>query len=183
MILLIGGTAETAAFAEALALAGFGVLVSTATDIPLETGDHPAIIRRCGRLDQDALERLAQEKGIRVIVDASHPYATAARHNAQKAADRLNIPYLTWVRPPVLHQDASVIFAENHQRASRIAFGFARPVLLTTGSRNLLPYAEESRRTGLTLAVRVLPYPESMQACHEAGIPDAHVVPCGDRSR
>ncbi|MBF0509675.1 MAG: precorrin-6A/cobalt-precorrin-6A reductase [Deltaproteobacteria bacterium] len=44
MILLIGGTSETASFAEALAAAGFDVLVSTATDVALEVGRHPRIL-------------------------------------------------------------------------------------------------------------------------------------------
>jgi precorrin-6A/cobalt-precorrin-6A reductase len=176
MILLIGGTSETAEFAEALAGAGCRVLVSTATEIPLETGGHPNITRRCGRLDRDGLVDLAREQEIKVIVDASHPYAIAARHNAQAAADRLHIPYLTWVRPTVLDREETLWFARDHEQAARLAFGFLLPVLLTTGSRNLLPYAEESRRTDVDLVVRVLPYRESLEACLQAGIPDAHVV-------
>jgi precorrin-6A/cobalt-precorrin-6A reductase len=111
-----------------------------------------------------------------VIVDVSHPYAHSARHNAQTAADRLCIPYLTWLRPPVLGKDASFFFAKDHHESARIAFGFCRPVLLTTGSRNLVPYVQESRKTGLTLVARVLPVPESVAACRKAGIPDTRVI-------
>jgi precorrin-6A/cobalt-precorrin-6A reductase len=176
MILLIGGTAETAGFAEGLARSGFRVLVSTATEIPLEIGVHPKIVRRCGRLDQDAMVRLAREKAISVIVDVSHPYADAARHNAHMAASQLQIPYLTWVRPTALDGDASCSFAKDHDQAAPIAFSFARPVLLTTGSRNLAPYVQESRKTCVTLVARVLPVQESIAACRKAGIPEGHVV-------
>lgn len=176
MILLIGGTSETAEIAEALAAAGNRVLVSTATTIPLDIGEHPHIMRRCGRLDQDGLVELGLEQDIRAIVDAAHPYAVSARHNARAAAQRLQIPYFTWMRPPALATEPTLLYAEDHEQAARLAFNFARPVLLTTGSRNLVPYAEESRRTGVDLVVRVLPYPDSIKACREAGIPDSRVV-------
>jgi precorrin-6A/cobalt-precorrin-6A reductase len=57
-----------------------------------------------------------------------------------------------------------------------MAFSFSRPVLLTTGSRNLEPYVRESRRTGLTLAIRVLPHPASANACRAAGISEEFVI-------
>ena len=67
-------------------------------------------------------------------------------------------------------------FAPDHEAAARAAFACGRPVLLTTGAGNLAPYAEESRRTGLPLVVRVLERPASRAACRQAGIPDEHVV-------
>ena len=54
MILLIGGTSETAPLASGLAGVGYEVLVSTATDSRLNVGDHPRISRRAGRLDKIA---------------------------------------------------------------------------------------------------------------------------------
>ncbi len=78
MILLIGGTSETAPLASGLAAAGYEVLVSMATDVPLAIEEHPRIRRRTGRLDEEGLVALAKEKGIRAIVDAAHPYAAAA---------------------------------------------------------------------------------------------------------
>ena len=77
MILLLGGTSETVAIASALADAGFNVLVSTATDVPLNVGDHPNISRRSGRLDPDQMAQLANQQGVIAIVDASHPYAAS----------------------------------------------------------------------------------------------------------
>src|SRR3989339_1993993 len=105
MILLIGGTSETASLAEGLAAAGYEVLVSTATDAPLAVGDHPRISRREGRLDEAGMVALAREKDIRVIVDAAHPYAAAAHAVAQRAAQRLGIPCLVFRRPEALSPD------------------------------------------------------------------------------
>lgn len=176
MILLLGGTSETAPLGLALASAGWKVLVSTATDVPLDVGDHLNLSHRSGKLDEDAMVRLISEKGIRIVVDASHPYASTVRTTARNVCQRLGTPYLTFVRPAVVTEQDFIQFAENHEEAARLAFAFALPVLLTTGSRNLAPYAAQARRTGVTLIVRVLQHPDSLDACRNAGIPQANII-------
>jgi precorrin-6A/cobalt-precorrin-6A reductase len=76
----------------------------------------------------------------------------------------------------VIEPDERVHLAGDHASAAKIAFRFGRPVLLTTGSRNLAPYAEEARATGIPLVVRALPIPESVEACEKAGIPPTSVI-------
>jgi precorrin-6A/cobalt-precorrin-6A reductase len=176
MILLIGGTGETAPLASGLAEAGYEVLVSTATDAPLAIGDHPRISRRAGRLDEEGLVALGKEKGLRAIVDAAHPYAVAAHAAAQAAARRLGIPCPVFRRPEELTPESPVCFAADHAGAAEMAFADGRPVLLTTGSRNLAPYAEAARRTGVPLAVRILDAPESLAACRASGIPEERII-------
>ena len=240
MILLIGGTSETAPLASGLAEVGYAVLVSMATDALLDIGDHPRISRRAGRLDEEGMVALGKEKGIRAIVDAAHPYAVAAHAAAHSAAKRLGIPCLVFRRPealtpesgrrpnavpvdgaaPILEKgfpgssagtasipsidapfkiaghrltspvespagaeagrikpsESPVRFAADHAEAAEMAFAEGRPVLLTTGSRNLAPYAEAARRTGVPLAVRILDAPESLATCRAAGIPEIRII-------
>ena len=185
MILLIGGTSETAPLASGLAEAGYEVLVSTATDAPLAIGDHPRISRRAGRLDEEGLVAIGKEKGIRAIVDAAHPYAIAAHSAAQVAARRLGIPCLVFRRPEELTPESGrrpeaagspVRFVADHAGAAEMAFAEGLPVLLTTGSRNLGPYSQAARRTGVLLAVRILDSPESLAACRAAGIPEERII-------
>ncbi len=176
MILMVGGTSETAPIASALAIAGFKVLVSTATDVPLNVGDHPNISRRSGKLDRDLMVQLVNERGVIAIVDASHPYAASIRANAREVADQLKIPYLSFVRPPLPEQDRLIISVSDHDAAAKVAFTFGQPVLLTTGSRNLEPYVHEANETGTRLVVRVLSHPSSMGSCRKAGISDDNIV-------
>jgi precorrin-6A/cobalt-precorrin-6A reductase len=176
MILLVGGTSETAPLAEGLAEEGFAVLVSTATDVTLDTGDHPGIRVRTGPLNQSALEDLVRDQGIRAIVDASHPYASEIQHNAQGAAEKVGIPYFRWLRPGSLNDRSYIHVAEDHAKAAELAFSFGRPVLLTTGSRNLSPYVEESARTGVPLTARVLPHADSTEACRRAGLSKEQII-------
>lgn len=180
MILLIGGTSETAPLALGMARAGCAVLVSTATDVPLDTGDHPLIIRRSGPLVERRMAELIREKGITAIVDAAHPYAASIHETIGRVAKELGVACFVFRRPAELDaQDAApegAMVAENHVEAAGRAFAEGRPVLLTTGSRNLSPYAAEARRTGIFLAVRVLDSPDSLAACRDAGIPDGAII-------
>ncbi len=176
MILLLGGTAETAALAGALAAAGYRVLVSTATEIPLELGDMAGVTRRWGPLDEQGMVRVIMGYGIRAVVDCTHPYAERVRATARAAAEAAGIPYLTLVRPEGISDDGDVVFADDHREAAEKAFSFGRPVLLTTGSRNLEPYVQASGETGVALVVRVLPEDASLKACAEAGILPRNVV-------
>ncbi len=176
MILLIAGAGESGFLADALVSGGFQVLISTATDMPLEVKEHPNLSRRCGELNPETLSALILERGIRAIVDASHPYASVVKVHARHAANELRIPYLRWQRPSVLDHGDYVLWADSHEDAARKAFSLGLPVLLTTGSRNLGPYAEQSRRTGIRLVARVLDHPDSIKACDAAGISSENVI-------
>lgn len=176
MIMLLGGTSETAPVARALLQAGYRVLVSTATDAPLALPEHSRLERRHGRLDGTAMAELMHRRHVQVLIDAAHPYASKAREEAQKAASALNLPYLRWERPCTDFDGFPVIPAENHDQAAELAFADGRPVLLTTGSRHLLPYVIRARQTGIRLRARVLPHEESRIAVQQAGLSAGEVI-------
>ncbi len=165
MILLIGGTSETAPLASGLAAAGYDVLVSTATDVPLAIGEHPRIPRRTGRLDEEGLVALAKEKGsgrsstpptptpsppMRPRERGEAPRRSPASSSGGRSAtpdDRAPPPFAG----SRSNRGDPIRFAADHAEAAALAFADGRPVLLTTGSRNLAPYAEAARRTGIPL--------------------------------
>lgn len=176
MILLLGGTSEAAAVAEALAVAGQRVLVSTATDVPINVGRHANIRRRCGRLDAAAMADLARRERVCALVDVSHPYATELRATAERVAQGVGIPYLTYVRPGGAVAGDGVIIVAGHADAARVACESGRNVLLTVGSRNVAVYAREAQRRRVALIVRVLPHKASIAACLDAGIAQERIV-------
>ena len=172
MILLFGGTSETAGLATALAEKGQNVLVSTATDAPLEIGDHPAIKRCCGRLDETAIIELIQREEIKAIVDGSHPYAVALHATVAAAAQQAKVPCFRYQRETAaITGEDGLYFVADHDEAAALAVKLAVPVLLTTGSRQLAPYIELLQSHNIPLYARVLPHPESEQACELAGLP------------
>jgi precorrin-6A/cobalt-precorrin-6A reductase len=176
MILLLGGTSETASLAAGLLKAGHAVLVSTATDVPLALPEHPRLQHRQGRLDGTAMAALMRRQGVQVLLDATHPYASQAREQARQAAALLDLPYLRWERPGTDFSGHLIRWADNHRQAAELAFGDGRPVLLTTGSRHLTPYVEQARRTGICLRARVLPHTESRQAVEQAGLVPEEII-------
>jgi precorrin-6A/cobalt-precorrin-6A reductase len=177
MILLLGGTSSTSPLTLRLAQAGYQVLVSKATAIPLEIPAHGAVESRSGPLDELGLTRLIADRGIRAIVDATHPYAGVIRATARRVAQSCGIPYLSLTRAATItHRSDGVELAADHPSAALAAFSHQRPVLLTTGSKNLAPYVAEARRSGLALIVRVLDHADSIEACHRAGIAAARMI-------
>ena len=177
MILLLGGTAETARLSDAIAEAGFPVLVSTATAIPLPLGNAEGVSRRAGPLDADAMASLVQERGIRAIVDAAHPYATRAHDAARRAAARAGVPCLAFVRPASILEGDGVLVAADHAEAAGVSTSFGVPILLTIGSRNLLPYVQAAAAAGIPLFARVLRYADPLEACRKSGLPPTSVLP------
>jgi precorrin-6A/cobalt-precorrin-6A reductase len=176
MILLLGGTSESVSLSSRLAEQGYPVLVSTATDIPMNIKGHPLISRRNGELGEADFIDLIRSNGIRAVIDATHPYAQKISALAQKAARAADVPYFLWDRPPVVHRDGNFLFARDHEEGARLAFSLHKPVLLTTGSRNLKPYAQKSLQNQVPLWVRVLSHPGSVKTCLQAGIPEDHII-------
>jgi precorrin-6A/cobalt-precorrin-6A reductase len=173
VILLLGGTSETAPLARALLAQGLDLLVSTATDAPLAL--PPGVARRSGRMDAGAMAALCADLGVRVLVDAGHPFASELHAACRAAAAGTGLPLLRWLRPPS-ELPPDTLMASGHGDAARKAFGQGGPVLVTSGSRNLAPYVAEARRTGLPLLARVLDHPDSLAACFAAGLAAPEIV-------
>lgn len=176
VIMLLGGTSETARVAEALAMAGQRVLVSTATDVPLDVGRHPNITRRCGRLAAAGMADLVHAENVCALVDVSHPYAVELRATARIVAHEVGIPYFTFLRPQACTAADGILLAANHEEAANLACEPGRPVLLTVGSRNVATYAREAAGRRIPLVARVLPHEEPVATCLAAGLPREHIV-------
>jgi len=183
VILLLGGTSETAPLAEALAQAGYDVLVSTASDVELDVGRHERIRRRTGPLEAEAVVDLIWTAGVRAIIDATHPYAEQAHRMAEQAARTGGVPLFRLHRPSGLppaprapDSGAEVLFADDHERAAELACRAGRSILLTIGANNVAVYARHARAAGVGLAARVLDREQSVRACLEAGLEPERIV-------
>jgi len=181
MILLLGGTTEAGTLARALADEGFEVLLSTATSIPPRCGLYPGIRRRIGQLDAQGLAQLIRDQGIRIVVDATHPYAATVSGNAWTACKQTGIPYVSFDRPSTVADAPFIHWTADHDQAASLACSFGRHVLLTIGIRNLAPYVAAARLHGITLVARVLDHPSSIEACKRAGL-DLEEIVCANGS-
>ena len=141
-----------------------------ATSIPPRGGLGPGIQLRIGELDVQGLSDLIHDQGIRAVVDATHPYASAISAIAWSVCRRIGTPYVAFDRPSAVADVSAIHWADDHTHAAALACLFGRPVLLTIGVRNLSPYVAEARLHGVKLVARVLDHPFSIEACSRAGL-------------
>jgi len=176
LILLIGGTSETASIATTLSKEGFDVLVSTATDNELDVGADKKIERRRGKMNEAEMVELIKERSIDAVVDAAHPFAEVVRATALSATGSANVPLFRFLRAKISYDYDRIVNVANHDEAAVVAFDFGKPVFLTTGSRNLLPYANEARKSNIKFVARVLEHEGSLLACKNAGLTTTEVI-------
>ena len=96
MILVFGGTTEGRKTVEVLEEGGNTYYYSTKTgeqDITLHHGQ-----RIDGALDAEAMQTFCREHGIRLIVDAAHPFASQLHQTIALVSESLNVPTIRYER-------------------------------------------------------------------------------------
>ena len=96
MILVFGGTTEGRKAVEVLEEGGSPYFYSTKTgeqDITLHHGQ-----RIDGALDAEAMQTFCDEHGIRLIIDAAHPFASQLHQTIAQVSESLNIPTIRYER-------------------------------------------------------------------------------------
>lgn len=169
-VLVVGGTSETRPLVERLLSGGHEVLVSQATEVDLDLPTDGRLSLRRGRLDRDGFRHLLAESGTTRVVDASHPFAVELHRELAGACALQGIPRIRFERPVSSMRGNGVQEVPDHRTAALAATRHGKPVLLTTGSRNLLAYVEAARAASVPLFARVLPGIESEDACRRAGL-------------
>lgn len=175
MILLLGGCAESPQLARMLVECGYSVLFSKMTNLPLSGEGGTGVTVRTGPLDLAGMAALIRDQKIQAVVDATHPYAAQASQTAREASRICGIPCFRFARG-VTEGLEDALRVRTHAEAAKRAFSFGEPVLLTVGTRHIEVYADEWRHSRTPAFVRVLPVPESIEACRMAGFPEANIL-------
>ena len=137
-VLILGGTAEARALAEAFVAAGIPVLSSLAGRV-----SHPRLpageVRIGGFGGAAGLAGFLRSNGITRVVDATHPFAIRVSTNAAEACTQAGVPLLRLVRPGWENEPAASrwIWVDDHDEAAWQAARLGRRVLLTTGRQTL----------------------------------------------
>ena len=168
MILVLGGTLEGREISGLLAAEGFEVLVSVVSGYGAELipRDLPVNIL-VTQLDAPEMEDLIAERDIRLIIDATHPYARVITDTAWKISEKTGIPYIRYERPPIANkvQSDRVFRAGTYEEAAMMAVNTAETVFLTIGSRNLEPFIRIGREHQKRVVARVLPDAGVLEQC------------------
>lgn len=100
MILVLGGTTEGRAVIKILDEAGKEYYYSTKSS--LQQVDMAHGIRLTGTLDKSSMRAFCREKGIRLIIDAAHPFAETLHLTVEETSSASGIPVIRYERmfPP-----------------------------------------------------------------------------------
>lgn len=140
-ILILGGTAEAKALAAQLATSpDYEILLSLAgrTKAPAK---QPVPVRVGGFGGAEGLANFIREKGVDLLIDATHPFAAQISRNAVEAAAMAGIDILALRRPPWSRQEGDLWQEVLDIPAAVVALDIApRQVFLTLGRQELLPF-------------------------------------------
>ena len=156
-ILILGGTAEAAALAWALAEEPRVAAITSLAGRTRAPAEVPGKVRVGGFGGPEALADYLGSEGIDLVVDATHPFAARISRNAARACATAGVPRLLLARPPWTAQ-AGDNWVPVPDAAAAAASGLGRRVFLAIGRQELAAFAGLA---GLWFLVRLVEAPEA----------------------
>lgn len=172
-VLLFGGTTEGRELAALLGSRGIPTLVCVATEYGEALVEPVGTLSvHCGRLDQAAMEALVRREGPRVVIDATHPYATAVSQTIRTVCRGLGLPCWRVRR----ESQAAAVDRSFSTMADLIAWLDETPgtIFSTLGAKEAAALAQV-RGAEERLWLRVLPLEESLRLAR-AAVPAKHII-------
>ncbi len=167
MILVFGGTTEGRRAAEVLEEAGRPFCYST------KTGEQDVVLhhgwRTDGAMDAKAMQAFCRAYGIRLVVDAAHPFAVRLHETIARVARTMQLPVVRYERlyPP---RDPQLEWIDDYAQVPTNL----RSLLATTGVQSIgkLKYLEA---LGIKVVYRILNRESSIRQAHEQGACDGQL--------
>lgn len=176
MILVLGGTSESRDITELLFHNGFSIVYAATTEVikGLPDGIH----RFVGCFEKDSLLEIIQNRRIRCVVDATHPFATGISTLAIEVTKIVNLPYIRFERQMIsqIQQNTSVRYVDTVRDAAAHARMEHGAILATIGTRMLSDLCRELNDRKKDLIVRVLPCVESLKVCEALEIDPGRII-------
>jgi len=164
MILVFGGTTEGRQAAQVLEEAGNVYYYSTKRGEQQLTLHHGMHVD--GAMDEETMTAFVNEHGIRLIVDAAHPFASQLHQTIASVASKLMIPVIRYERiyPP---RDPDIIWIDDYGQVPTDI----HTLLATTGVQSIsrLKWLEAK---GVKVIYRILNRESSILLAHQQGISD-----------
>jgi precorrin-3B C17-methyltransferase len=177
---VFSGTSDGNALAREMLANDHKVVVSTATEYggELAMQDCPGVAVWAGRQGMEARRQALVKQQARIIVDATHPFATLISEQLLTLSSELGIPYIRYERPTATIPEevlTSVKFCNSMQEAAQLAISIGKRIFLATGSKDLATFLQTQDAAERQWFTRITPEPELIQRAIELGIPRAHI--------
>lgn len=174
-ILIFGGTTEGRELADFCGKNKIGAYISVTTDYGaqlISKSEHITVLT--GKTDGVRILDFIKNNGIKLVVDATHPYAVEATKNIQYACEAFNINRIRVIRKRTAvvwngryFDDINLLVNYLNERSGNI--------FITTGSKELRHFCGiKNFRKRCT--VRVLPIEKIICECELLGFDGAHII-------
>lgn len=174
MILVFGGTTEGREAVATLDEAASPYFYSTRGDSQHIASPYATMLS--GAMDKDGMETFCRQHGIRLIVDAAHPFATRLHLTIAEVAIRCDIPVIRLERrfPP---RDKSVIWCDDFDDAiNRLKSHSIHRLLALTGVQTISRLAPWWSQPENECWFRILDRDSSHDLVRADGFPENHIV-------
>ena len=172
MILILGGTTEGRLAVRVADAAGSPYWYSTRGDLQQIDCKHGTHIT--GALDEAAMTAFCRENGIRLLVDAAHPFATELHRTVASVAESLDLPVIR-VERTYAADEKDIRWCDDYTDAVRKmeADGIAR-LLALTGVQTISKLRDYWENHPCWF--RILHRDESLEKAAQQGFPVDHLV-------
>ncbi|MDI1232069.1 MAG: precorrin-3B C(17)-methyltransferase [Methylobacter sp.] len=173
---VFSGTSDGNQLANELAQQGYPVVVSAATEYGGEVAARhcSGVSVWAGHQGVEPQRQALTQNQARVIVDATHPYASLISEQLMGLSKSLNIPYLRFERPSSFETDSG-IECDSTEQAAKQAIALGQRIFLTTGSKDLATFLNAPGASEREWFVRVTPEPEFIQRTIDLGVPRSRI--------
>jgi len=140
-LLILGGTQEGRALAEAIARAQPDLhLITSLAGATTKTPDLPGDVRVGGFGGVTGLVDYLKREAIDRVIDATHPFADTMTAHAVQACAEAHVPYLRLDRPAWDLPDTDVVFVPDAIEAARLVARTSSSAFLTIGRKDLAAF-------------------------------------------
>ena len=167
MILLIGGTSESLEIADALTSDHQAFVLSVTTDYghTLATAHAEHVLQT--KFTEITLIEFLQMRHIKLVIDASHPFAQIVSKTAMAVCQRVGMTYVRFERQNEVLNEPNVIHFQTQSEVTDYLLKHEGKVYLSTGSKTAVEYGSV---LGLDrVHVRVLPTATVLTKLAEGG--------------
>lgn len=176
-VMVFAGTTEGRELAEFLAEREIPAHICVATEYGeqlLPQGKGLEISHE--RLTAEDMESLMKKKGIRMVLDATHPYAAEVTANIKSACEYTGVSYVRVLRENQKdNHRGDCVYVDSVEEAVAFLEHTSGNILATTGSKEAAKYTALTDY-GHRVFLRVLSLPNVVKQCQELGFQGKNLI-------
>lgn len=185
--LVAAGTTEAREAIMALCNAGYCILATVATELgakvlqDLKTIYEDNLDIEIGRKDAQGFSECIQKSQIKMIIDATHPFAKEVTDTLKAVCahyenEGIAIGYIRYLREMIDYDYTKIIRVPDAVAAANMLSTMPGRFLLTTGANTIDVYMNTISDFNSRGFVRVLDTKVSIERCEAFGVADTHVI-------